>query len=190
MDAALRKREEEEAGNAMKALENRTQDSKREIDIVNALDEVRALNNRHAAVGRDDAIAALRRQEVEDAALFEAQVQEAARTVFRHASGAGAGAGGAGFVRRLDDDDEEEDAGAGGGKRQRVGAEAGAAAAAAVKAPPPRPAAPPWPRLVVKRKDAPAAAAPAAAAAAPAEPATGLAGLLGAYGSSSGEDSG
>lgn len=31
----------------MKALENKTQDSKREIDILNSLDEIRAVNNKH-----------------------------------------------------------------------------------------------------------------------------------------------
>jgi len=44
---AVRTREEEEMGNAMKALENRTLDSKREMDIMAALDEVQSLNSRH-----------------------------------------------------------------------------------------------------------------------------------------------
>jgi argininosuccinate lyase len=44
---AVRAREEEEMGNAMKALENRTLDSKREMDIMAALDEVQSLNSRH-----------------------------------------------------------------------------------------------------------------------------------------------
>lgn len=43
-------REEEERGNAMKALENRTLDSKREMDIMAALDEMRSLRARHAGV--------------------------------------------------------------------------------------------------------------------------------------------
>ena len=43
-------REEEESGNAMKALENRTMDSKREMDIMNALDEMRSLKARHNKV--------------------------------------------------------------------------------------------------------------------------------------------
>ena len=46
-DEAVSKREAEEEGNAMKALENRTKDSKREIDILNALDEVKAHNREH-----------------------------------------------------------------------------------------------------------------------------------------------
>lgn len=44
---AQKAREEEEMGNAMRALENRTLDSKREMDIMAALDEVQTLNARH-----------------------------------------------------------------------------------------------------------------------------------------------
>ena len=40
MMEAVAKREEEEKGNAMKALENRTQDSKVEMDIMDALEEL------------------------------------------------------------------------------------------------------------------------------------------------------
>lgn len=40
---AIAQREEEERGNAMKALENRTLDSKREMDILSALDEMKSL---------------------------------------------------------------------------------------------------------------------------------------------------
>jgi hypothetical protein len=44
----VRSREEEERGNAMAALENRTKDSKREMDIMEALDEMRSLKARCA----------------------------------------------------------------------------------------------------------------------------------------------
>lgn len=37
-------------GNAMKALENRTLDSKREMDIMAALDEMRTLKAKHSKV--------------------------------------------------------------------------------------------------------------------------------------------
>ncbi|KAK9851673.1 hypothetical protein WJX84_002573 [Apatococcus fuscideae] len=57
----VQQREEEERGNAMKALENRTLDSKREMDIVQALDEQRSLNARHEQVTADQALAALKR---------------------------------------------------------------------------------------------------------------------------------
>lgn len=52
-DAAATQREDEERGDAMKALENRTLDSKREMDILDALDEIKAINQRHARVDTD-----------------------------------------------------------------------------------------------------------------------------------------
>ncbi|KAF4046226.1 hypothetical protein GN244_ATG01376 [Phytophthora infestans] len=51
--AAVAQRVEEEKGDAMKALENRTLDSKREMDILDALDEIKAINQRHAKVDTD-----------------------------------------------------------------------------------------------------------------------------------------
>ena len=51
-DIAKAQREAEETGDAMKALENRTLDSKREMDILSALDEMKSLNSRHATVRR------------------------------------------------------------------------------------------------------------------------------------------
>ena len=56
----------EEEGNAMKALENRTQDSKQEMDILAALDEMKSLNARHAVVTTDDALKALREKQLQD----------------------------------------------------------------------------------------------------------------------------
>ncbi len=46
---AVAKREEEEKGNAMKALENRTQDSRVEMDIMDALEELQVPPLRPAA---------------------------------------------------------------------------------------------------------------------------------------------
>jgi hypothetical protein len=45
---AARTKEEEERGNAMKALENRTLASKREMDLLETLDEMRSLRSRCA----------------------------------------------------------------------------------------------------------------------------------------------
>lgn len=54
VDNAKRKREAEEMGDAMKSLENRTLDSKREMDILAALDEMKSMKVRifliHAVV--------------------------------------------------------------------------------------------------------------------------------------------
>lgn len=52
-EAAHQQREDEEKGDSMKALENRTLDSKREMDILDALDEIKAINQRHAKVDTD-----------------------------------------------------------------------------------------------------------------------------------------
>lgn len=50
---------EEEENNPMKALENRTTDSKREMDILDALQDIRARNARNERVGISDAERAL-----------------------------------------------------------------------------------------------------------------------------------
>ena len=56
---------EEEENNPMKALENRTVDSKREMDILDALHDIRARNARNERVGQsDDIVARLGREEV------------------------------------------------------------------------------------------------------------------------------
>ena len=55
-----RRKEEEEKGDAMKALENRTLDSKRELEMVNALDEMKALRSRHERVDLETALRRVR----------------------------------------------------------------------------------------------------------------------------------
>lgn len=103
-------KEEEEENNPMKALENRTQDSKREMEIMDALDEIRtrnAVNERVDAdtllnriVGTEEEIA-LKQQQLEDE-----EDDRLAKAVFKDADGE--------TVKRLRDDvdgsDEEPDA--------------------------------------------------------------------------------
>ncbi|KAF8479057.1 DUF572-domain-containing protein, partial [Russula ochroleuca] len=56
---------EEEENNPMKVLENRTVDSKREMDILDALHDIRARNARNERVGQsDDIIGRIGREEV------------------------------------------------------------------------------------------------------------------------------
>lgn len=95
-------REEEEKGNAMKALENRTLDSKREMDILAALDEMRSLKARQERIGVDAALEALRGSVAEEQGRKEGGVEldpedEAAlRRVF--------GGKGGEVVRRIQED--------------------------------------------------------------------------------------
>jgi len=94
----------EEEGNAMKALENRTLDSKQEMDILAALDEMKSLNARHATVTTDDALKMMRQkqlQELEQSKVREEEEDEALvkSIVF----------GKADQIVRLPSDDEDEE---------------------------------------------------------------------------------
>lgn len=61
-----RKRQDEEEGDAMRALENRALDSKREMDLLHALDEIKSQNNRNAKIDTTKVIAALHQSEAEE----------------------------------------------------------------------------------------------------------------------------
>jgi len=56
-DALLEQRAGEEQGDAMKELENKTLDSKMEMEILDGLEEIKALNARQAALNMDDLLA-------------------------------------------------------------------------------------------------------------------------------------
>ncbi len=56
-EVLIEKRVGEEQGDAMKELENKTLDSKMEMDILDGLDEIKALNARAAGVKLDDLLA-------------------------------------------------------------------------------------------------------------------------------------
>ncbi|KAL3676537.1 hypothetical protein R1sor_026485 [Riccia sorocarpa] len=101
VDDAKKKRETEELGDAMKALENRTMDSKQEMDILAALDEMKSMRARHATVGTTEMLEALKRTaESKDKQLEEEDEALLRTVVFQNSSN---------FVRRLADDELEDD---------------------------------------------------------------------------------
>ena len=117
---AVAEREEEEKGNAMKALENRTLDSKREMDILTALDEVRSLKARHESVNTEAALAALRRASEEEQPVdLDAEDEEAVRQWLFQRTG---------FIQRLSDSEGSDgDGGAAGETQAGLSRAAGAA---------------------------------------------------------------
>jgi hypothetical protein len=69
---------------AMKSLEYRTYDSKREMDILDALDQVKTLNRRQAQVNYDELIEkAVKQDGVEQIKLQEEKVKEEAKEKYR-----------------------------------------------------------------------------------------------------------
>lgn len=59
VEEADKEREEEDEHDTMKALENRTLDSKLEMDVLDALDEIKAINQRHERVDTNKVLVAL-----------------------------------------------------------------------------------------------------------------------------------
>lgn len=98
-DKEKKKKEAEEMGDAMKSLENRTIDSKREMDILAALDEMKSMRARQASVSTDEMLEALRRTaEVKEKELEE-EDEALIKSVFLQDSD--------NFVRRLEDDEDD-----------------------------------------------------------------------------------
>jgi DNA-directed RNA polymerase subunit RPC12/RpoP len=100
IEEAKQKREEEEEGDTMKALENRTVDSKIEMDILDALDEIKSMNARNAKVDLDSLLVQkLKENEEQQKRLSEEDEAEIQSIVFRNSEN---------FVRRLEDDEEDD----------------------------------------------------------------------------------
>ncbi|RDX87677.1 Coiled-coil domain-containing protein 94-like protein [Mucuna pruriens] len=93
------KREAEEMGDAMKSLENRTLDSKREMDILAALDEMKSMKSRHATVTVDEMLEALQRTAADKEKRLEEEDEAMIKSVVFHNS--------EGYVRRVRDEDIE-----------------------------------------------------------------------------------
>lgn len=99
------KRKAEEMGDAMKSLENRTLDSKREMDILAALDEVKSLKSRHASVNIDTVLEALQQQRTteEEEKKLEEEDEALIKSIVFHGS--------KDYVRRIEDEDLDDDDG-------------------------------------------------------------------------------
>ncbi|KAG8715922.1 hypothetical protein FRC11_012989 [Ceratobasidium sp. 423] len=100
---------EEEENNPMKALENRTVDSKREMDILDALQDIRARNARNERVGISDAEKTLQARievdpEEEKKRLEEEEDELLVREVFAKIPVGGDGAGPSGSGAKSEGD--------------------------------------------------------------------------------------
>lgn len=106
-EAAKLEREAAEENNPMKHLENRTEDTKREIDILDALDEMRSVRARQERVGIDSALSL---QAEETRADLQAEFEEDEAEVQKYfGASKTSGGGGNGGDGNDDDDDDDED---------------------------------------------------------------------------------
>lgn len=100
---------EEEENNPMKALENRTTDSKREMDILDALQDIRARNARNERVGHtvdllaDIGVEELENEEDNERKRLEEEDEKLVREVFSKVAMAGEGAATVTVKRKADD---------------------------------------------------------------------------------------
>jgi len=98
IEDAKGKREQEELGDAMKALENRTTDSKVEMDILDALDEIRSLNARQSKMDPLEVLIAKQLEEEAEEQRLNEEDEELVKAAF------------GGIVKRIDDTEDESEA--------------------------------------------------------------------------------
>jgi hypothetical protein len=95
LEEAKETRKQEEEGDVMKQLENRTIDSKVEMDILDALADIKSLNTRNARLDLDQVI----EEKIKEAERKELEEEEnLVKSLFR----------GQPVIKRLSDQDEEE----------------------------------------------------------------------------------
>ncbi|KAF4384233.1 hypothetical protein F8388_001471 [Cannabis sativa] len=105
VDKEKQKRELEEVGDAMKSLENRTLDSKREMDIMAALDEMKSMKSRHATVSVDAMLEALQHTAAQKEKKLEEEDEALIKSVVFHVSSLNS----KDFIWRIDDNDNDDD---------------------------------------------------------------------------------
>ncbi|GIY28548.1 splicing factor YJU2 [Caerostris darwini] len=93
--------EEEEKNNPMKLLENRTQASKREMEVMETLEELKDLNQRHSKVDIQKLLVNKQQQLIDESKQQEEEDEAFIRSVFGTSDGKT-------IKRIIDDDDEEE----------------------------------------------------------------------------------
>ncbi|WOL05374.1 pre-mRNA-splicing factor cwf16 [Canna indica] len=103
LEKEKKKRADEEMGDAMKSLENRALDSKQDMDILAALEEMRSMKSRHATVSVDSMLETLRRSAYEKGKEITEELDEADEELIKsitfHRS--------KDFVQRIDDEDDD-----------------------------------------------------------------------------------
>ncbi|CAA0829074.1 Family of unknown function (DUF572 [Striga hermonthica] len=102
LEEEKKKRTAEEMGDAMKSLENRTLDSKREMDIIATLDELKSMKSRHATVSGGAMLEALQRSNEHKERKLEEEDEALIKSVFK-------GQREPVVLRRIDDDEDLDD---------------------------------------------------------------------------------
>jgi len=82
VEDAKDKREKEEMGDAMKALENRTLDSKIEMDILDALDEIRSLNARQSKMDPLNVLLQMQKEQGEEEKRLDEEDEQLVKQTF------------------------------------------------------------------------------------------------------------
>ncbi|GJT19910.1 coiled-coil domain-containing protein 94 [Tanacetum coccineum] len=93
------KRDAEERGDSMKSLENRTLDSKREMDILSNLDEIKSMNSRRAHVSNNAMLEALQRPDQRQQKELEEEDEAMIKYIWHRSKE---------NIRRIDDDNLDD----------------------------------------------------------------------------------